>query len=101
MGGDPLPAPITFLATEHFRSLSSIPLGPRTQSPPPATHLGPDEYTRLAAIDSAFSASDLEDYMLWLAESFPEHFPRPSRLRQRVGPDGRQMGWRRLTPAGC
>jgi hypothetical protein len=23
-GGDPLPAPITFLATEHFASLSSI-----------------------------------------------------------------------------
>ena len=32
---------------------------------------GPDEYTRLAAIGPAFSASDLEDYMLRLAEEFP------------------------------
>jgi hypothetical protein len=33
--------------------------------------LGPDEYTRLAAIGRPFSASDPEDYMFRLAEEFP------------------------------
>jgi hypothetical protein len=70
MGGDPLPAPITFLATEHFPSLSPIPLGPRSLAAA-RDALGRDEYTPLAAIGRAFSASDLEDYMRRLAEEFP------------------------------
>jgi hypothetical protein len=33
--------------------------------------LGVDEYARLAEVGHAFSASDLEDYLLQLAEEFP------------------------------
>jgi hypothetical protein len=71
MGGDPRPAPITFLATEHFPSLSSIPARGSDAVAGARDALGPDEYTRLAAIGQAFSATDLEDYMLRLAEEFP------------------------------
>jgi len=70
MGGDPLPSPITF----SLRSTSPPFIDPARASDAVAAArdaLGPDEYTRLAAIGRSFSASDLEDYTLWLAEMFP------------------------------
>ena len=70
-GGDPLPAPITFPRYRALR-LAFIDLARASDAVAAAPDaLGPDEYTRLAAIGRPFSASDPEDYMFRLAEEFP------------------------------
>ena len=71
LGGDPRPAPIAFLATEHFPPAFIDPARASDAVAAARDALGPHEYTRLAAIGGAFSASDVEDYTLRPAEEFP------------------------------